>query len=70
MINEPNIPGSYATLFFTALDQTHQKLGVVFALVPSLYSFWSYFSNDLLEHIGHPQTWGVHLSVSYLFAFS
>ena len=25
----------------------------VFALAPSLHSFWSYFSTDLQEHIGH-----------------
>ena len=50
--------------------QSHPQLGVVFALAPSLHSFWSYFSTDLQEHIGHLQTWGVHLSVSYCFAFS
>ena len=41
-----------------------------FALAPSLHSFWSYFSTDLWYHIGHLPTWGVHVSVSYLFAFS
>ena len=45
-------------------------MGVVFSFSPSLYSFWSYFSTDLQQHIGHLLTWGVHLSVSYLFAFS
>ena len=50
--------------------QSHPQLGVVFALAPSLHSFWSYFSTDLQYHIGHLLTWGVHLSVSYLFAFS
>ena len=44
--------------------------GVVFALAPSLHSFWSYFSTDLQWHIGHLPTWGVHLSVSNLFVFS
>ena len=34
------------------------------------HSFWSYFSTDLQQHIGHLPTWEVHLSVSYLFAFS
>ena len=43
-------------------------MGVVFALAPSLHSFWSYFSTDF-QHIGHLPTWGVHLSVSYLCAF-
>ena len=32
--------------------------------------FWSYFSSVFQQHIGHLLTWGVHLSVSYLFAFS
>ena len=50
--------------------QSHPQLGVVFALAPSLHSFWSYFSTDLQQHIGHLLTWGAHLSVSYLFAFS
>ena len=44
--------------------------GCCFTLVPSLRSFWSYFSTDLQQHIGHLPTWGVHLSVSCLFAFS
>ena len=50
--------------------QSHPQLGVVFALALSLHSFWSYFSTDLQWHIGHQPTWGVHLSVSYFFAFS
>ena len=50
--------------------QSHPQLGVVFALAPSLHSFWSYFSTLFQQHIGHLPTWGVHLSVSYLFAFS
>ena len=36
----------------------------------SSVSFWSYFSTDLQQHIGHLQTWGVHLSMFYLFPFS
>ena len=44
--------------------------GCCFALVLSLYSFWSYFSTDLQKHTGHLLTWGIHLSVSYHFAFS
>ena len=44
--------------------------GCCFALAPSLHSFWIYFSTDLQQHIGHLPTWGVHLSVSYLLAFS
>ena len=33
--------------------QSHPQLGSVFALVPSLHSFWSYFSTDLQLHIGY-----------------
>ena len=44
--------------------------GCCFVLAPSIHSFCSYFSTGLQEHIGHLQTCGVHLSVSYLFAFS
>ena len=47
--------------------QSHPQLDVVFALVPSLHSFWSYFSTDLQLHIGHLPTWRVHLSGSCLF---
>ena len=50
--------------------QSHPQLGVVFALAPSLHSFWSYFSTVLQEHTGHLSTWGVYLSASYHFAFS
>ena len=39
----------------------------VLFLAPSLHSFWSYFSTDLQQYL---LTWGVPLSVSYLFAFS
>ena len=28
-------------------NQSHPQLGIVFALAPSLHSFWSYFSTDL-----------------------
>ena len=47
--------------------QSHPKLGILFALAQSLHSFWSSFSSLLQEHL---LTCGVHLSVSYLFAFS
>ena len=50
--------------------QSHPKLGVVFSLAPSLHSFWSYFSTNLQQHIGHLPTWGVPLSLPYHFAFS
>src|SRR5574337_960813 len=50
--------------------QSHPQLGILFALAPSLHSFWSYFSTNLQLHIGHLLTWGVPLSVFYHFAFS
>ena len=50
--------------------QSHPQLGVVFTLALSLHSFWSYFSTFLWWYIKHPPTWGVHLSVPYLFVFS
>jgi len=79
LIPGPNIPGSYAILLFTASDFTSITshihnwvvyLFIYFALALALHSFWNYFSTDLQHHIGHLLTWGVHLSVSYLFAFS
>ena len=36
-----------AIAFSTFYHQSHPKLGIVFALAPSLHSFWSYFSTDL-----------------------
>ena len=45
-------------------SQTCPQMGLVSALAQPLYSFWNYFSTLLLP------TWGVHLSVSYLFSFS
>ena len=37
--------GAIAFSVFSHLS--HPKLGIVFALAPSLHSFWSYFSTDL-----------------------
>ena len=74
LIHGPDIPGSYAILLFTASELASITGNiynwVFFALAPSLHSFWSYFSTDLQQHIGHLPTWGVLLSVSYHFAFS
>ena len=77
LIHGPNVPGSYAILLFTALDFTsitsHIHNWVLFSLWLCLFilsGMWSYFSTYLQQHIGHLPTWGVHLSVSYLFAFS
>ena len=50
--------------------QSHPQVGIVFALAPSLHSFWSYFSTLLQQHIGQQWTWGVHISLLYLFALS
>ena len=66
------VPMQYCSYSIT-LDfyhHSHPQLGFVFALAPSLHSFWSYFSTDLQLHIGYLPSWGVHLSVSCLFAFS
>ena len=69
----PNIPHSYAVLFFSIRfyfhHSSHPQLGTVLALAPSLHSFQSYFSTLVQQHFGHLPTWGVHLSVSYVFAF-
>ena len=74
LIHGPNITGSYAVFLFPASDFTsitsHIHSWVLFLLWLHLHSFWSYFSTDLQYHIGHLLTWGVHLSVSCLFAFS
>ena len=37
--------------------QSHPRLSIVFALAPSLHSFWNYFSTDLQEYIGHLLSW-------------
>ena len=50
--------------------QSYPQLCIVFTLALPLHYFWSYFSTDFLYHIGQLLSWGVHLSVSYLFAFS
>ena len=64
------VPMLFTASGFYFPHQSHTQLGVVFTLALSLCSFWSYFSTLLQKHIGHLPTWGVHLSVSYLFAFS
>ena len=63
----------HRTLLLSPIISTTRSLFIylfIFASAPSLHSFWSYFSTDLQQHIGHLPTWRVHLSVSYLFAFS
>ena len=44
--------------------------GHCFCFGSAFHSFWSYFYTLLQQHIGYLLTWGVHLLVSYLFAFS
>ena len=61
LIHGPNIPDSYAVLFFIALD---------FTSITSHIHNWVLFLLWLHLFIGHLPTWGVHLSVSYVFAFS
>ena len=50
--------------------QIQPQLVVVSALAQPLRSSCSYFSALLQWYIGHLVNWGIHLSVSYLFAFS
>ena len=74
LIHGPDIPVSYAILFFTALDFTfitnHIPNWVLFSL-GSISSFFLelFLYSSPIGHIGHLLTWGVHLSVSYLFTF-
>ena len=70
LICGPNIPVSYAILFFTASDlasiTSHVHNWVLFLLWLCLFIL----SGVILHDVGHPLTRGVCLSVSYLFAFS
>ena len=68
----PNIPSSYAILFFTAFDFTSITshiynwvfcFGSLSSFFMQLYLHWSPVA------YWHLPTWGVHLSVSYLFVF-
>ena len=74
LIHGPDIPGSYAILLFTALEfasitnQIHNWVLFLLWLHPFILS--GVISLLIRQHIGHLLTWGVHLSVSYLFAFS
>ena len=66
------VPTQYCSLQHWVLltSPSYPTLGVVFALAQPLHSILSYFSTVLQYLIGHLPTWGVHLSVSYPFAFS
>ena len=63
------VPMQYCSLQHRTLllSPVTSTTGGCFASVPSLHSFWSYFSADLQQHIRELPTWGVHLSVPYLF---
>ena len=71
----PNIPGSYAILFFTALVFTsmtsHIHNWALFSLWLHLFILSGIISPLISSGIfGTYQAGGVHLSISYLFAFS
>ena len=80
LIHRPNTSGSYAIMFIIVSDFTsiashiHKLVGFFFFsfffcyLLTFFFLLWpSLFF--LLEHVGLLSTWGVRLSVSYLFAF-
>ena len=66
------VPMQYCSLqhWTLLLSPATSTTGCCFVLATSLHSFWSYFSTNLQWQTGHLPVWGVHLSVSYLFAFS
>ena len=74
LIHEPNIPGSYAILLFTASDFTsitsHIHNWVLFLLWFHPFILFGVFLHQSPVAYWHLPTWGVHLSVSYFFAFS
>ena len=71
LLHGPNVPGSYAILFFTALGFTfttrHTHSWASFLLRPSCFILSGAVSNCPL-HIGHLATWGgrAHLLASSL----
>ena len=75
MIHGPNILGSYAMLPFTASDlasiTSHINKCVLFLLSLCLFVLSGVISPLISSSIlGCSSYWGVHLSVSYLSAFS
>ena len=74
LIHGPNTPGSYAILLFTALGFTsitsHIHNWVLFSLWLCLFILSGVISPLSPVAYWHLSTWGVHLSVSCLFAFS
>ena len=57
LIHEPNIPGFYAILFFTASDyfhhQMHPQLSIISTLGSPPHSSWNCFSALPQQYIGH-----------------
>ena len=73
LIHGLNIPGSYAILFFTAYDfsfTTRHTHMASFLLWPSSSFFIEPFICSSPVTYWTPTDLGVHLSMSYLFAFS
>ena len=74
LIYGPNILGSYAISLFTASNPASITSPihnwVLFLLWLHTFILSGVISLLIQQHIGHLLTWGVHLSVSYLFAFS
>ena len=78
LIHGPNIPGSYAVLFFTASDFTFTTRYIhswaLFLLWLSCFIFTEAISNYPLLFLSNILntfwTGGAHLPVSYLFAYS
>ena len=74
LIYGPNILGSYAISLFTASNPASITSPiynwVLFSLWLHTFILSGVISLLIQQHIGHLLTWGVHLSVSYLFAFS
>ena len=76
LIHGPNISGSYAIFFFTALDFTFTSRPI-HNWVSSLLWLSLFIPSGALsllllqQHTGHLLAWqGVYLSASYIFAFS
>ena len=74
LIHAPNIPGSYAILLCTASDFTsitsHIHNRALCLLWINLFLLSGAISPLFSSSIGYLLTWGVHLSMSCLFAFS
>ena len=72
LIHGPNVPMQYCSLQHQTLLQSPVTSTTVSCFCFDSISpfFLELFLHSSPEAIGHLPTWGVHLSVSYLFAFS